>query len=290
MKNKSLDFVARYYRHGALDIKSAYHAALQKARGTKLNAQNSKLKAQWLAAAAIAVLLVGGALLFFSPSFGGGGERLFASADSIRTFTLQDGTVVTLAPHSTLSYKGDCREVELTGKAYLNIHHDASHPFTIKDENYIIKDIGTRLMVDEASPQPSPIGEGDAVSVYVEEGSVSFASTNKHSANIVLHKGQGAAMTGNGQPKRIANVSQNMTAWATREFHFDNTPLPDVLHDLSAYYGVRLVLDDSGINQSSNLKPQISKLKRLTADFHADSLQTIVNMIEETLDVEIKTE
>lgn len=278
MKNKSLDFVARYYRHGALDVKSAYQKTLAKAQGTH-KAQSSKLKAQWLAAAAIAVLLICGGVLLFRPSV-----TTLAATDTNKTFTLQDGTVVTLAPHSTLSYKGDCREVEIAGKAYFNIHHDPGHPFTIKDDNYTIKDIGTKLMVDEtASPQPSPIGEENAVSVYVEEGSVALYAGNDAASGIVLNKAQGATIAANGKLRRMAQASQNMTAWATREFHFADTPLPEVLRELSDYYGVRLVLDDNGTNQSS-------KLKRLTADFHADSLQTIVGMIEETLDVEIKTE
>lgn len=274
MKNKSLDFVARYYRHGALDISKAYRKTLAKAYGSH-KPQFSILKPQirWAVAAVVAALLIGGGILLFRPSV-----TMLTAADTARTFTLQDGTVVTLAPHSTLSYKGDCREVELSGKAYLNIHHDAGHPFMIKDKSYVIKDIGTRLMVDEAaSHQPSRTGEEDAVSVYVEEGSVSFASTSKHAANIVLHKGQGATFNGDGQPKLMAQPSRNMTAWATHEFHFDDTPLPEVLRDLSAYYGV-------------SLSCQSADGKRLTADFHADSLQTIVNMVEETFDVKIKTE
>lgn len=274
MKNKSLDFVARYYRHGALDISKAYRKTLAKACGSQ-KPQSSILKPQirWVAAAAIAMLLVAGAIVLFRPSV-----TTLAAIGTNKTFVLQDGTVVTLAPHSTLSYKGDCREVELTGKAYLNIHHDAGHPFMIKDKSYVIKDIGTRLMVDEAaSRQPSRTGEEAAVSVYVDEGSVSFASTSKRYANIVLHKGQGATINGNGQPKRMAQPSQNITTWATHEFHFAGTPLPEVLRDLSAYYGV-------------SLSCQSADGKRLTADFHADSLQTIVSMIEETLDVKIKTE
>lgn len=214
-------------------------------------------------AAAIAVLLIGGGILLFRPSV-----TTLASADANRIVTLGDGTVVTLAPHSALSYRGNCREVELSGKAYLNIRHDPERPFTVKDADYIIKDIGTRLLVDETS-------EG-RTTVYVEEGCVVLSSPHRQSGGIVLRKGEGASVTGSGEPRRMAKASQNVTAWATHEFHFDDTPLPEVLRDLSACYNVSLTCP-------------AADGKRLTADFHADSLRNIVDMIEETLGVEINT-
>lgn len=56
-------------------------------------------------------------------------------------------------------------------------------------------------------------------------------------------------------------------------FHFDDVPLTEVLDQLGDYYGVKLKATDSD--------------KHLTGDFAADSLDTIINMIEEVLDVEI---
>lgn len=267
MNKKSIDFVAKYYRHGALDVKSAYKKTLQKASllnqplaGATLVVVRHRRIQRLAIAASIAVLLAVSAVLLFRPSV-----TTLASADANKVFTLEDGTVVTLAPHSTLSYRGDCREVELTGKAYLDIHHDASHPFMIKDKSYVIKDIGTRLMVDES----------DRITVYVEEGCVALSASDNSSSAIVLKKDQGAAVAGKGRIRRLADASQNLTAWATHKFHFDNTPLPEVLHDLSDYYHVRLTCKSS-------------EGKHLTADFQADSLQSIIEMIEETLNVKIE--
>ena len=56
-------------------------------------------------------------------------------------------------------------------------------------------------------------------------------------------------------------------------FHFDDVPLTEVLDQLGDYYGVKLKATDTE--------------KHLTGDFAADSLDTIINMIEEVLDVEI---
>src|SRR5690349_17398343 len=62
--------------------------------------------------------------------------QTFATAvgkrDSVR---LSDGTRVLLAPESRLTvamgYGKKVRELELTGEAYFDVHHDAAHPFVV---------------------------------------------------------------------------------------------------------------------------------------------------------------
>ena len=174
--------------------------------------------------------------------------------------------MVTLAPHATLSYKGDCRKVEMTGKAYFAIHHDASHPFTIADNDYIVRDIGTHLQVEESAA---------GTRLTVLEGAASFGSTLSGSAAIALRAGMSATLShGESTPQLNKNTDLNTAAWATHEFHFADTPLDDVLRTLSTYYHVRLTADNMS--------------KRLTADFDTANLNSIINVIEQTLDVKIE--
>ena len=70
-----------------------------------------------------------------------------------------------------------------------------------------------------------------------------------------------------------AATDQHTLAQPTVSFHFDDAPLPDVLDHLGRYYGVKL--------KATNTE------KHLTGDFAADSLDNIINMIEDVLDVEI---
>lgn len=298
MKNKSLEYVLKYYRHGAMNVEAAYRKTLSagavpcacpkkmsqpiyKIGRTLFVGRHKSQPLHWAIAAAVIVLLTVSAVLLFRPSV-----TTLVAVGSNKVFTLDDGTVVTLAPHSTLSYKDDCREVEITGKAYLNIHHDAEHPFTIKDDEYTIKDIGTRLMVTTANwpAQDRPLQKDESATIYVEEGSVLLKANNDDASSITLKQAQGATVSGDGKIRRIAKVSQNMTAWATHEFHFDNTSLSDVLQDLSEYYNVKLTISSADGHKARTLQD-----KRLTADFQADSLQTIIEMIEETMNVTIKT-
>ena len=81
------------------------------------------------------------------------------------------------------------------------------------------------------------------------------------------------------RPASSAEVNMqpsSATVSMPKTFHFDNTPLREVLDELSAYYGVRLSADQEG--------------KRLTGDFEADSLDMTIRLIEEVLDVTISRE
>lgn len=86
---------------------------------------------------------------------------------------------------------------------------------------------------------------------------------------------------GNDAAHTPSSVEVNMQPSATtvgvpKTFHFDNTPLREVLDELSNYYGVTLTADQED--------------KRLTGDFEADSLNMTIRLIEEVLDVTISRE
>ncbi len=254
---KGKDYVVHYYQEGKLNTQLAFErfkAQTGYRRGMQLW-QKLSIAASILVVAAMATV----SLLMYS-------ETKFIADTTTKTYLLDDGSTVILAPHSSLAYYGsDCRKVEITGKAYLKIKHDAEHPFIVEDQNYTIKDIGTEFLVDETSHETR---------VIVTQGSVLFASPDHISRGLVLQKGESALMKdGASEPTKLA-LSVNKTAWATQKFHFDNTPLYQVLRDLTDYYHVNLTSDVSDV--------------RLTGDFETENLDTILGLIEETLNIKIK--
>lgn len=258
MEEKNLRYVVRYFKPGALDPDRAFSRFCQR---TGYHVRRFSLRR--VAVAAVALLLTGlGIMYVLRPQ-----TTMLVAANHQRTFVLSDGTEVILAPHASLSYKGDyARSVSISGKAYLKIKHDSSHPFIIQGANYLIRDIGTQLEIRA--------GE-DSTDVFVAEGSVYFASSRQKEQGIELTEGdRGFLKSGSGRPFRRAKPSPNRIVWVTHQFHFQDTALPYVLADLSDYYHVRLTC--------------ASKDKRLTGDFDADSLETIVRLIEKTLDVKIQ--
>lgn len=59
-----------------------------------------------------------------------------------------------------------------------------------------------------------------------------------------------------------------------KSFHFDNTPINQVLAELDAYYGLQLSASDT--------------TKHLSGDFEAESPEMLIYMIEQTLGIEVK--
>lgn len=253
-------YVLHYYKEGKLDTQRALDKIQARVGTPRHTARHYILR--WAAAAASVLVVIGiGTYLYQRPTT----TTLTADATQ-QVYRLPDGTMVTLAPHATLSYTSDCREVEMTGKAYFAIHHDARHPFTITDNAYIIRDIGTHLQVEES--------EG-ITRLTVLEGAASFGSTRSGNTAIALRAGMSATLSqGDSAPRLDKKTDVNQAAWATHEFHFADAPLADVLHTLSSYYHVRLTASDTS--------------KRLTADFDTKSLNSIILVIEQTLDVKIE--
>jgi transmembrane sensor len=260
VNEKIIDFVAHCYRHGAMNLNEAYRQTLAKA-GIEPQVRPIRRGLVGLVAASFALLVVAGTWLYFNNR-----STTLVADNTSHIVRLADGTRVTLAPHSTLSYHGnDCREVEVSGKVFLEVVHNARHPFTVTDNAYTIRDIGTKLMVDETA---------QGTTVLVTEGAVSFSANTSHQA-VVLRQNESARLAANGTAPKQLQLSPNAATWATHIFHFNDTPLSEVLRDLSAYYHVRLTCEDGSD-------------KHLTGDFHTDSLDTILSIINETLEVKIE--
>lgn len=81
----------------------------------------------------------------------------------------------------------------------------------------------------------------------------------------------------NAEPAQSIEVSvQPEQAAEAHQFVFDNTPVADVLRELSDYYGCKLTTT--------------ATRKRLTATFNDDGVDSIVALIEATLGIDITVE
>lgn len=273
LKDKSLDFVVKYYEQGKIDTKRALRSVKERA-GMPV-ARTVKMH-RWAAVAASLLVLVAVGIAYFG--LRGEQEMLLAAGDSAQTFILTDQTRVTLSPHSTLTYKKSApRAVALSGDAYFEVTHDQQHPFTVSNELSRVKVLGTKFMVTSQMGASHHLKR--TTDVYVAEGMVGFSPKSGESQGLVLTRGMKARLTeGENTPKLVEAGSVNQTAWATGMFHFDNAPIDSVLSDLSQFYSLQL--------SCSNVS------KRLSGDFKADSsrsnLLEIISIIEQTLDVNIR--
>lgn len=265
-----IDFVAKSYEENRFDPKKALARSQNDSlrRSLSLSKRTVMLKriAGVAAAAAVGIFLYLPWLTSWTD---------YAAYDIAQTFTLPDSSSVTLAPGSTLRLQKhkDKRLVQMTGKVYFNVRHDDRAPFRVDAGSGFVKVLGTRFQVDSRDP----------ISVSVVSGKVLFSAIRSGEEALILTKGQSAVLDpAASKPVEITPKHPNPAAWATGEFIYDNTPLPEVLSELSEYYGVTLVAFDAGHSSGES--------RRLSGEFSTSSLQEILNLINSALGTDIQIE
>ncbi len=269
-EDRMIDFVAKSYEENRFDPKKALARSQNGSlrRSLSLSKRTVMLKriAGVAAAAAVGIFLY----LSWLTSWTG-----YAAYDIAQTFTLPDSSSVTLAPGSTLRLQKhkDKRLVQMTGKVYFNVRHDDRAPFRVNAGSGFVKVLGTRFQVDSRDP----------ISVSVVSGKVLFSAIRSGEEALILTKGQSAVLDpAASKPVEITPKHPNPAAWATGEFIYDNTPLPEVLSELSEYYDVTLVAFDAGHSSGES--------RSLSGEFSTSSLQEILNLINSALGTDIQIE
>lgn len=188
---------------------------------------------------------------------------------------LQDGTKIVLAADSRLRVRQDAaptRDVELSGEAYFEVHHDGSRPFVVHTAQSIITELGTsfsvraypddpdaRVVVTSGRVRLTPIVITGTTARAADTAMALIPShvhgttgnpgnnikpTTGFASAIVLTAGD-MANTANGATTVAHNVdTQAYDAWLTGELHFVNTPLKTVVRALERWYDVKVYLED----------------------------------------------
>ena len=258
-KDKHLDFVLKHYQEGKFDTQKAInrfneaHGIVQKPRRRVLPWVSGMV-----AAAASVVLCV-----FL---FRGNEQQIQLMADAqVQEFVLPDGTEVTLAPGSKLSYSDKSpRKTHLEGKAYFEVARDEAVPFEITSDGAFVRVLGTKFMVDAGS---------SVKEVYVTEGKVLFAKSSDAEGVILTKNMQATLSPDTNVPVVSMEADVNSIAWQRGSFIFDKTPLREVLKTLSEHYKVSFIANDLS--------------KELSGEFYAEDLDLIISLIESALDVHI---
>lgn len=151
---------------------------------------------------------------------------------------LPDGSHVWLNAASSLKYptafKGKERMVELQGQGYFEISPNAKQPFSVKVNSMEVQVLGTRFDVMAYPDEKS-------VNTTLLEGVVKVKNGNTQQQ---LQPGQQAILdpaTGS-MVIRSADVDQ-VIAWKSGFFEFDNARLSDILRQLSRWYDIDVSYD-----------------------------------------------
>lgn len=269
LEDKSLQFVLDNYKKGMFDTRKA----LEKITKEKPVKQSRNLFMYYASGLVASVLILVGGYVFFRTS-----EELatnIVSSNEVVRCILPDSTVVILAPGSTLSYLPEDfeeknRNVKMKGKAFFSVTRDKKSPFLVYGQHSATKVLGTKFQINEQRPD-------SITEIYVVSGQVYFSSLLKEGEGLVLIKGMEAALAFNESKPRITEPSTlNPSAWAENVFVYNDAPVMDVLKELSDFFGVKLATSETD--------------KKITAEFRADDLDNILEIMEKTLEVKIKKE
>ncbi len=224
-------------------------------------------------AAAITILLVSSFLLYYYISKPGN-IVVTAKAGNMEQ-VLPDGSVVSLHKGSQITYpssfSSNTRNVELKGEAYFKVTHDKTKPFIVASGDARVEVLGTQFNVNTKSASGN-------MEVILTTGKVSVYYQGKTQANVVLAPGEKAVV--NAENKLISksfNTDINYMGWKTRVLVFDNETLGQVVNTLRNVYQIPITLADSQLSAC-----------RVTASFNDQSLESVLQVIKETLDLQLK--
>ncbi|NPA37852.1 MAG: DUF4974 domain-containing protein [Chlorobi bacterium] len=241
--------------------------AWQKIKG-RIDARKKKVKRLNLSVrvAAAVVLLLGFALSVAiwqknRPEM----NKVIAGAGEVVTFTLPDGSQVTLNSGSELTYpyvfNEHKRETYLKGEAFFSVVPGKDKPFIVNGGGFKVEVVGTEFNIN---------ARNDDAEVFVKSGIVKV-ETGKN--RVVLTKGESALLhPDQNYLKKNNKPDINVIAWKTGRIIFDNTPLHEAFKTIENTYDINVEVEDS-----SMLKNRI-----INANFEKQTAEFILNTICDT--------
>jgi ferric-dicitrate binding protein FerR (iron transport regulator) len=126
--------------------------------------------------------------------------------------------------------------------------------------------LGTSFNIESTAEQ---------IYVSVKTGTVRFAAGNDQS---ILQAGRGAIYHKTTHTLQAVDATnRNADAWITRELHFTDASLQEVLTSLEHYYTVRISLQDS-----------IANFRKFNASFRNNTLDEVLDVLEATYPIAVE--
>jgi len=187
---------------------------------------------------------------------------------------LADGTKVWLNAESSItfptSFSGNERVVKITGEAYFEVVHDASHPFKVKVGGQTIEDLGTQFNINAYLDEPT-------MKTTLINGKVKISAGSQVA---VLKPGFQAVVSplGSSIIVQAADLDE-VIAWKNGNFEFEGTPLKDIMRQISRWYDVDISYE--GTIEDAEFGGSISRTK---------NINEILSVLETTKGVHFKLE
>lgn len=242
-----------------------------RARDTRHALPARRRVARWGWASAAAAALVA---LMFSLNMDRGQVSDLHETDygEQRTFSLPDGSTVTLNTRSTLSvqFERSARRVFLLqGQAMFDVVEDRDRPFVVETGDVALSVLGTRFSVYRRV---------DSVELVVVEGTVGAESRRAPGRQVLVQAGEAALATPEGAIRRRQAVDvEKALAWTEQRLIFEETALSEVVAEFNRYNRVPLVVEDGDLAG-----------RPITTVFRAHDASALVGFLELEPDIEVE--
>lgn len=222
--------------------------------------------------AATLVFLLGAAWLayFYTAQFTGKDQILVASGAETLTDTLPDGSVVVLNKKSTISYprdfRGNTRQVAMTGEAFFQVEPDKSKPFIISVNDVTVKVVGTSFNVKDNDKKTE---------VIVETGLVEV--TRKHEKVRLVPKQKATALKS--EPDLVKQNTEDdfYKYYRTQKLVCEGTPLWRLVEILNEVYDADIVIGNEKLRDLP-----------INSTYDHQPLNNILDLISETLTLKVE--
>jgi transmembrane sensor len=212
------------------------------------NRRRQKKQLFFIGLSAAAAILV--ALFIKLP---GGGAALtanawqeLATADSSKKIMLEDGSVIWLAPYSTVKVYSNFLKKRSTvlakGSAFFSVARDAQHPFTIGVNRQLVTVVGTAFTIHKL--------DSVDLQLTVKEGKVALSNRN---GSLLLTAGQ-QVITTRAKPGNVQMIEPAAADWwLHQQLRLQNITLGELLNRIETYYQVKLTYGTINKNKKVTL-------------------------------------
>jgi transmembrane sensor len=179
-------------------------------------------------------------------------------AGQTATVPLADGSVVRLAPNSTIRLRGASqRSVDLDGTAFFAVATDSTQPFVVRTSSGTAEVLGTRFEIK---------ADADSLRLVVVEGRVRLAGSGEE---VEVGKGSVSHIVDGAAPTAPTGVDVwDLLDWPEGLLVFQATPFAQVAEEVGTHFDIPFVVEDSVLAGRS-----------VTAWFGDESLQDVVSTV-----------
>lgn len=255
-----------------------------------------------MACLAVFVLLAGGVFFHTAINNPKDGSMILATAiGDYQETALPDGSRIELNSNTQIEidFTREQREIRLLrGEAFFDVAHDASRPFVVvAGDNYVIA-VGTAFAVRlydaeddfEVTVTEGRVAVSDAAEKFFSEDlapeifnePTQLASVDDAASRLlVLKAGQNIVVSSQLDTPPIVEMSerdlQRKLSWQDGLFDFSETPLIEVVQEVSRHTAMRIEISD----------PELSNLK-FGGVFRTGETNALLDALETSFDIEVE--